>query len=355
MLKENLKTICDYEAELYKRHGIVDKTERAIKGVEETGEKRIADLRNELVKAKEEATEKEHEVNNYNNDTPTSTVRKIVTCISLIAITWLLQLLFYWCINSVIKATSPLGGAFACSLIPIIAFAITALCTIPTGEVEIPSVFAVCLVIYFLIFWGYFALCLKTGLTLQDSLIAAGIILTSVCIIGTIIYHYRNIENVYERNKLARSKKQETKELCISFNQTIAKKQNEMANYEAKYKNALYLMDVDLRKQKSDIAAFEVRLNNLYAQSGLHPNYQNWIAASAIYSYLDTRRCYQLEGPDGAYNLYEAESRTDKLIETLSGILSYTGSIAASQYNIRSQLADCASQLRQITINRYGF
>lgn len=61
-------------------------------------------------------------------------------------------------------------------------------------------------------------------------------------------------------------------------------------------------------------------VNYLYGKNIIHPKYQNIVAMAQIYEYFDTGRCTELEGPNGAYNLYESELRANLIIDNLSEI-----------------------------------
>lgn len=124
--------------------------------------------------------------------------------------------------------------------------------------------------------------------------------------------------------------------------------------------------DIALAKMAQEIVDLENFLNttksNLkatYAQNILHPNYQNWVAASTIYEYLDIGRCYELKGTDGAYNLYERELLAKKILDSLSAIhssINHHGSnIYSSQMYIRHQLSECNRNVERMVVNTYGF
>ncbi len=51
--------------------------------------------------------------------------------------------------------------------------------------------------------------------------------------------------------------------------------------------------------------------NRLFSINIIYPNYRDVFALSSFYEYFSSERCYGLEGPDGAYNLYESERRSD--------------------------------------------
>ena len=62
-------------------------------------------------------------------------------------------------------------------------------------------------------------------------------------------------------------------------------------------------------------------LEKLYSQNIIHPKYRNLLAIAQIYEYLDTSRCTELGGPNGAYNLYEQELRQNIIIDKLDEII----------------------------------
>ncbi len=58
-------------------------------------------------------------------------------------------------------------------------------------------------------------------------------------------------------------------------------------------------------------------LNKVYSANIIFPKYRNYAAVSQIYEYLLSGRCSELEGPYGAYNLYESELRQNIIIDNL--------------------------------------
>lgn len=103
------------------------------------------------------------------------------------------------------------------------------------------------------------------------------------------------------------------------------------------------------------LAELQQALNNLYAAKVIFPKYQNFVAISAISEYLSSGRCYSLEGPDGAYNLYEMELRQNIVIGQLSNIVSNLEQIRSNQYSLYEELTESnrtvqaiASELRTL-------
>ena len=75
-------------------------------------------------------------------------------------------------------------------------------------------------------------------------------------------------------------------------------------------------------------------LRTLYEENIIYPKYQNLVAVSTIYEYLASGRCDQLEGPNGAYNLYEMELRQNIVIGQLSTITEHLEQIKENQYTL---------------------
>lgn len=59
-------------------------------------------------------------------------------------------------------------------------------------------------------------------------------------------------------------------------------------------------------------------LSELYDKNFIHPKYQNFIAISQLYDYINIGRCSELNGPDGAYNLYDLEKNNGLLVSELN-------------------------------------
>lgn len=84
--------------------------------------------------------------------------------------------------------------------------------------------------------------------------------------------------------------------------------------------------------------ALEAALNSLYDMGIIYPKYRNLVAISAIYEYLSSGRCNRLDGPDGAYNLYEMELRQNIVIGQLSTIIANLNQIKNNQFTLYNEL-----------------
>lgn len=131
-----------------------------------------------------------------------------------------------------------------------------------------------------------------------------------------------NVKSENERIKLEKKRleeegairKQEAeKELNKQINE-INEKINELKNITNNLEEENFIETV-LKKEKDEclelLKVICEAKNKLLSINVIYPNYRDVFALSSFYEYFNSERCYLLEGPDGAYNLYEAERRSD--------------------------------------------
>jgi hypothetical protein len=80
------------------------------------------------------------------------------------------------------------------------------------------------------------------------------------------------------------------------------------------------------------IAYAEKELQEIYNQNIIFPKYRNFLAINQISEYIDSGRCSELEGPYGAYNLFENELRQNIIISRLDNIIHELEQIRENQY-----------------------
>ena len=74
------------------------------------------------------------------------------------------------------------------------------------------------------------------------------------------------------------------------------------------------------------------RLETLYSVNLVHAKYRGLVPVSSLFEYIDTGRCETLEGPHGAYNIYENEVRLDRIVTKMDVIAAKLDSIQGTQY-----------------------
>lgn len=86
----------------------------------------------------------------------------------------------------------------------------------------------------------------------------------------------------------------------------------------------------------------------LYSYGIIYGKYRTYVAVSSFLDYYLSGRVSSLEGPDGAYNLYEQESRADVVIGKLDVIIDSLEDIKENQYYIYNELQTANSNLALI-------
>lgn len=89
-------------------------------------------------------------------------------------------------------------------------------------------------------------------------------------------------------------------------------------------------------------------LSEFYSLGVLHSKYQNLVAVSTLFEYLDTGRCAQLEGADGAYDKYEVELRQNLIIGKLDDIVEHLDQIERTQTNLYDVLVEANTRSDQL-------
>lgn len=92
-------------------------------------------------------------------------------------------------------------------------------------------------------------------------------------------------------------------------------------------------------------------LKQVYEKNIIHPKYRNLVAIAQIYEYFDTGRCTELEGPNGAYNLYESELRANIIIDNLSEIASQLQTFNRNMSTLTNSIAETNNLLYSIGLS----
>lgn len=118
--------------------------------------------------------------------------------------------------------------------------------------------------------------------------------------------------------------RQEHKEYC--------RKLDEDAKRVALEKEQILALQKQQRAINDDIRRTKELLERLYDIDVIKPKYRELIPIVTMYEYFDYERCYDLVGPDGAYNLYENESRQNIIISNLNQVISMLSRIERNQH-----------------------
>lgn len=88
--------------------------------------------------------------------------------------------------------------------------------------------------------------------------------------------------------------------------------------------------------------------NKMYSLNVIYPKYRNLVAISSIYDYLVSGRCSVLTGSDGAYSLFESESKTNLILTRLADVVSSLEKIQENQYLLYQQISEINSGIQTL-------
>ena len=117
-----------------------------------------------------------------------------------------------------------------------------------------------------------------------------------------------------------------------------------MTDYQARSKQLIAPMEKLLKDSQKNLGA-------LYDADWLYPKYRTLPAVTTICEYFLSGRCSELTGPDGAYNLYEAELRQDVIIGKLEDIAGKLDQIQKNQYLLYTELQKANQTAQDISQN----
>lgn len=88
----------------------------------------------------------------------------------------------------------------------------------------------------------------------------------------------------------------------------------------------------ELQILNRSIQQTEQTLIRYYGKGIIFPKYRELVAVSSFYEYFASGRCSTLEGHEGAYNIFEMESRQDLILRKLDDIIARLDRIEQNQY-----------------------
>lgn len=111
--------------------------------------------------------------------------------------------------------------------------------------------------------------------------------------------------------------------------QLAVQKDNERVDNERRQAQIIQSRINELEMQKN--ATLET-LNKLYSLDIIYPKYRTLIPVIMFCEYLESGRCSQLEGHEGAYNIYESELRQNIIIAKLDDVINRLEQIKDNQW-----------------------
>ncbi len=89
-------------------------------------------------------------------------------------------------------------------------------------------------------------------------------------------------------------------------------------------------------------------LKQYYDLNIIHPKYRSLIPVTSFCEYLETGRCSQLEGHEGAYNIFENEIRLDKIATQIEVVIQHLDRIEQNQYYLYQTISDSNKKISQV-------
>ncbi len=102
------------------------------------------------------------------------------------------------------------------------------------------------------------------------------------------------------------------------------------------------------RRIEESIAVLQSSYEQLLSMRVLHPKYQTMAACMTMLDYFETGRVSALMGPDGAYNLYESELRSNLIIDRLDEINESLKRIEKAMYTLVSAVRETNRHLKNL-------
>lgn len=133
-------------------------------------------------------------------------------------------------------------------------------------------------------------------------------------------------------------------ELLEKQDETKALAKNKPTPEKAKH---LILKD-EIKAAEDLLKKYYKAKDKLYSYGILFGKYRNFVAVSSLYEYLSSGRCDTLEGPHGAYNLYENEIRMNMVISQLHQVIESLEEIKQNQYMIYSAIKESNKLLESL-------
>lgn len=133
---------------------------------------------------------------------------------------------------------------------------------------------------------------------------------------------------------------------------SVATKANGSADVTQELEAAESTMDAMCAELQAHLSEVSGLLKLAYSADIIFPKYRNIEAMTTMWEYLESGRCDSLQGPSGAYNLYESEIRSNAIInrldvvsDKLDVIINQLSSLQANQYALYAAVEGIGKRL----------
>ncbi len=158
------------------------------------------------------------------------------------------------------------------------------------------------------------------------------------CGLGLILYTILRISKRSDQNQL--NKKAE------KVNEQIAEKNTKIL---VQVPQRTLIVKKEIEHAKSNYEKTCNTLQRYYAKNIIYEKYRSLVPICMFYEYLASGRCSQLEGHEGAYNLYESEVKMQIIITKLSDIIERLDRIEDNQYTIAVAIRQSQQEISNLS------
>ena len=89
-------------------------------------------------------------------------------------------------------------------------------------------------------------------------------------------------------------------------------------------------------------------LEKLYDKGIIYSKYRDFVSIGMFCEYLESGRCDRLDGPNGAYNIYENEIRQDIIISRLEDIIQCLDEIKETQFKLYCEVQNMNCKIDEL-------
>lgn len=173
-------------------------------------------------------------------------------------------------------------------------------------------------------------LCLIIGLFLEGKVIPRGLDAIIVFALkGALVFSIlATVASIIMFIKDNKSEKEKERKAAVE-NDSIRLQNQKNREYAIRQVGVL---KQELQILNRSIQQTEQALNRYYGKDIIFPKYRELVAVSSFYEYMASGRCTMLEGHEGAYNIFEMESRQDLILRKLDDIIERLDRIEENQY-----------------------
>lgn len=145
---------------------------------------------------------------------------------------------------------------------------------------------------------------------------------------------------------------QQLQEYNKEYSEYLTRKSQYLNDSQIKYQNNLKIADKnfelaskEFNKISNALQETKNDLQTLYDKNIIFEKYRNFVAMCSIYEYFSSGRVDTLEGPNGAYNLYESELRQNLIVNSLDKISSNLEVVKSNQFILYNELINNSKEL----------